>query len=63
MDHVICRPLRLIMPYFAVIHLQTQVFYNVERPIPLADQDVNLDNQGSTWTLRVQLKFLFPKGG
>ncbi len=43
--------------------LQAQAFYNVERPVPLAGQGVNLDNQGNTWTLRVQLKFLFPKGG
>lgn len=45
------------------VDLQAQAFYNVERPIPLAGQGVNIDNQGSTWTLRVQLKFLFPKGG
>lgn len=43
------------------VDLQTQAFYNVEKPIPLAAQGLNLDNQGESWTLRLQLKFLFPK--
>ena len=43
------------------VDLQTQAFYNVEKPIPLAAQGINLDNQGETWTLRLQLKFLFPQ--
>ena len=43
------------------VDLQTQAFYNVEKPIPLAAQGLNLDNQGETWTLRLQLKFLFPQ--
>jgi hypothetical protein len=45
------------------VDLQAQAFYNVVRPDPLTGQGINLDNQGNTWTLRVQLKFLFPKGG
>ena len=43
--------------------VQVQGFYNVVSPNPLAGQAPNLDNQGDTWTLRFQLKFLFPKGG
>jgi len=43
------------------VDLQTQAFYNVEKPVPLAAQGTNLDNQGETWTLRLQLKFLFPQ--
>jgi hypothetical protein len=43
------------------VDLQMQAFYNVEKPIPLAAQGLNLDNQGETWTLRLQLKLLFPK--
>ena len=43
------------------VDLQTQAFYNVEKPVPLAAQGLNLDNQGETWTLRLQLKFLFPQ--
>ena len=44
------------------VDLQAQFFYNVETPNPLVGQGINIDNEGSTWTLRVQLKFLFPKG-
>ena len=43
------------------VDLQMQAFYNVEKPIPLLAQGLNLDNQGETWTLRLQLKLLFPK--
>lgn len=39
-----------------------QGFYNVVSPNPLAGQGVNLENEGNSWTLRFQLKFLFPKG-
>ena len=43
------------------LDLQMQAFYNVETPKPLVGQGINLDNQGHTWTLRLQLKLLFPK--
>ena len=43
------------------VDLQTQAFYNVETPTPLVGQGINIDNEGSTWTLRLQLKLLFPK--
>ncbi len=43
------------------VDLSMQAFYNVETPNPLVGQGINLDNQGETWTLRLQLKFLFPK--
>ena len=43
------------------VDLQMQAFYNVEKPTPLVGQGLNLDNQGQTWTLRLQLKLLFPK--
>ena len=39
----------------------SQAFYNVEKPNPLVGQGINIDNQGETWTLRLQLKLLFPK--
>ncbi len=39
-----------------------QAYYNVEKPSPLVGRGVDLDNQGETWTLRIQLKLLFPKG-
>jgi hypothetical protein len=44
------------------VDLQAQAFYNVVAPNPLVGQGPNIDNEGSTWTLRIQLKFLFPKG-
>ena len=43
------------------LDLQMQAFYNVEKPIPAIAQGPNLQNQGETWTLRLQLKLLFPK--
>lgn len=43
------------------IDLSIQAFYNIEQPKPLIAEAPNLDNQGETWTLRLQLKFLFPK--
>ena len=43
------------------LDLQMQAFYNVEKPNPLVGQGINIDNQGETWTLRLQLKLLFPK--
>lgn len=43
------------------VDLSMQAFYNVEKPNPFEGQGLNLDNQGETWTLRLQLKFLFPK--
>ena len=43
------------------VDLSLSAYYNVEQPIPLVAQGVNLDNQGETWTLRAQVKFLFPK--
>jgi hypothetical protein len=43
------------------VDLSLQAFYNVEQPEPLIAQAPNLDNQGETWSLRLQLKFLFPK--
>jgi hypothetical protein len=43
------------------VDLSLSAYYNVEQPNPLVGQGVNLDNQGETWTLRVQVKFLFPK--
>jgi hypothetical protein len=36
-------------------------YYNVVSPDPLAGQSINLTNQGGNWTLRLQLKLLFPK--
>jgi len=43
------------------VDLSLAAFYNVEKPNPLVGQGVNLDNQGETWTLRLQIKLLFPK--
>ena len=43
------------------VDLSAAVFYNVEQPNPLVGQGINLDNQGELWTLRIQLKLLFPK--
>lgn len=43
------------------VDLSIQAFYNIVQPKPLIAQAPNLDNQGETWTLRLQLKFLFPK--
>jgi hypothetical protein len=43
------------------VDLSVQAFYNIEQPTPFIAQAPNLDNQGETWTLRLQLKFLFPK--
>jgi len=43
------------------VDLSLAGFYNVEQPNPLVGQGVNLDNQGETWTLRLQIKLLFPK--
>ncbi len=42
------------------VDLYVQAFYNAIKPDPLTGQGINLDNQGDTWTLRVQLKLLFP---
>ncbi len=44
------------------VDLKVQAYYNLEKPIPLVGQGVNVNNQGETWTLTLQLKFLFPKG-
>ena len=44
------------------VDLKVQGYYNLKKPNPLAGQGVNLDNQGETWTLTIQLKLLFPKG-
>jgi hypothetical protein len=41
--------------------LSMQAFYNVEKPTPRIADAPNLQNQGETWTLRLQLKLLFPK--
>ena len=43
------------------LDLSMQAFYNVEKPTPRIAQGPNLENQGETWTLRLQLKLLFPK--
>jgi hypothetical protein len=43
------------------LDLSMQAFYNVEKPTPRVAQGPNLENQGDTWTLRLQLKLLFPK--
>ncbi len=43
------------------VDLSLQAYYNVESPVPLIAQAPNVDNQGGDWTLRLQLKFLFPK--
>ena len=43
------------------LDLSAQAFYNVEKPIPEIGQGPNLANEGDTWTLRLQLKLLFPK--
>jgi hypothetical protein len=43
------------------VDLSLAAFYNVEQPNPLVAQGVNLDNEGETWTLRFQIKLLFPK--
>lgn len=43
------------------LDLSMQAFYNVEQPEPLIAEGPNVENQGETWTLRLQLKFLFPK--
>ena len=43
------------------VDLSVAAFYNVEQPAPLVAQAPNLDNQGEVWTLRIQLKLLFPK--
>lgn len=43
------------------VDLSLAGFYNVEQPNPLVGQGVNLDNQSETWTVRLQLKLLFPK--
>ncbi len=43
------------------VDLSLQAYYNVESPEPLIAQAPNVDNQGGDWTLRLQLKFLFPK--
>jgi hypothetical protein len=43
------------------VDLSIQAFYNIEQPKPLIAEAPNLDNQGETWTLRLQLKYLFPK--
>jgi hypothetical protein len=44
------------------VDLKVQGYYNLEKPNPLVGQGVNIDNQGETWTLSIQLKLLFPKG-
>lgn len=43
------------------LDLSMQAFYNVEKPKPRIADAPNLQNQGETWTLRLQLKLLFPK--
>lgn len=44
------------------VDLSLSGYYNVEQPNPLAGQGVNVDNQGEAWTIRFQIKLLFPKG-
>lgn len=43
------------------LDLSAQAFYNVEKPIPEIAEGPNLANQGEAWTLRLQVKLLFPK--
>ena len=43
------------------VDLQMQAFYNIRKPNPLVGQGINTENEGATWTLRLQLKLLFPK--
>lgn len=43
------------------VDLSIQAFYNIEKPKPQIAEAPNLDNQGESWTLRLQLKYLFPK--
>ena len=43
------------------LDLSAQAFYNVEKPVPEISEGPNLTNQGESWTLRLQLKLLFPK--
>ena len=38
-----------------------QAFYNVAQPEPGVAQLPNIQNQGDTWSLQVQIKLLFPK--
>lgn len=39
-----------------------QFFYNVVQPEPAVAQLPNIQHQGETWSLQVQIKLLFPKG-
>jgi len=43
------------------VDLSLAAFYNAVKPNPLVDQGVNLDNQGESWTVRLQIKLLFPQ--
>lgn len=43
------------------LDLSASAYYNVEKPVPQIAQGPNLENQGESWTLRLQLKLLFPK--
>jgi len=43
------------------LDLSASAYYNVEKPVPEIVEGPNLENQGDTWTLRLQLKLLFPK--
>ena len=43
------------------VDLSLQAFYNIEQPVPVIAEGPNLSNQGESWTLRLQVKFLFPK--
>jgi hypothetical protein len=43
------------------VDAQIQAFYNVIHPKPFVGQAPNLANEGSNWTIRLQIKLLFPK--
>ncbi len=43
------------------LDISLQAYYNVEKPVPAFAQTANLENQGEQWTLRLQIKLLFPK--
>lgn len=43
------------------LDISLQAYYNVEKPVPAFAQAPNLENQGEQWTLRLQIKLLFPK--
>ena len=43
------------------LDLSASAYYNVEKPIPEIAQGPNVDNQGESWTLRLQFQLMFPK--